>query len=66
VRNESNDNFLRSIQEIADLMGCSLVTAQKLKNNLPNIVHQFGRKFIIDKNELLNAIRKSNKKDNYG
>jgi quinolinate synthase len=53
----SNNNYLRSINDIAEFIGCSLPTAQKIKNNFPEIVHQYGRKFLINTEDLLNALK---------
>jgi hypothetical protein len=57
----ANDNYLRSIREIADFIGCSIGTAQKIKNTYPDIVYQHHRKFLIDKSDLLNSLRNAKK-----
>lgn len=44
---------LYSISELADFLGCSIATAQKLKNSRKIRFRQFGRKLIFDTNELL-------------
>jgi excisionase family DNA binding protein len=47
---------LRSIKELADYLGCSIATAQKIKNSgkIPYI--QVGRKLIFETRDLKKAL----------
>jgi len=54
--------FLYSIQELADFLGCSTVTAQKYKNKGRIPCHQFGRKVMFDTVEVLRAIEQDKRK----
>jgi hypothetical protein len=45
--------YLYSIQELADFLGCSKVTAQKLKNSGKIRFKQFSRKCIFSSSEVL-------------
>lgn len=48
--------ILRSIQELADFLGCSTVTAQKFKNEGRIPYRQINRKVMFDTAEVLQAI----------
>ncbi len=47
------DIKLTSIAQLADFLGVSTVTAQKIKNSLPKEYLQVGRSFVISANWLL-------------
>ena len=51
--------YLTSIRDIADCFDISMSSAQKLKDDNPESVIQVGpRKFMINKNSLLDSLRK--------
>ena len=56
------DRLLRSIKELAKYLGCSVVTAQKFKNEglIPFV--QTGRKVLFDKVELMKCTKLPKKK----
>lgn len=47
---------LHSLKELAELLGCSVPTAQRLKNSGRIPFKQFGRTLIFDSEEVLKAI----------
>lgn len=49
--------YLYSIKELAGFIGCSIVTAQKLKNKKRIPYFQTGRKLIFEKTKVLEALR---------
>jgi|GEM_PF-1434765 hypothetical protein len=49
--------FLYSLRSLADFLGCSTTTAQKLKNSEKIPFQQFGRKVIFNTNEVLEALQ---------
>lgn len=49
--------YLYSIKELADFVGCSIVTAQKLKNKRQIPYFQTGRKLIFEKSKVLEALK---------
>lgn len=49
--------FLYSIKDLAGFIGCSIVTAQKLKNKKRIPYFQTGRKLIFEKAKVLEALR---------
>ena len=53
--------LLYSIRELAAFLGCSLVTAQKLKNSKKIRYKQFGRKCVFNTNEILEDLDKGKK-----
>lgn len=53
---------LHSIRELADFIGCSIVTAQKYKNEGRIPYRQVGRKVQFDTEEVLKAMDKTVKK----
>lgn len=53
---------LHSIRELADFIGCSTVTAQKLKNSGKIPSRQAGRKVMFDTNEVLKAMEQGKRK----
>jgi hypothetical protein len=55
---------LHSIRELADFLGCSIVTAQKLKNSGRIRYKQFGRKVVFVSTELLEDLNKNSHKYN--
>jgi hypothetical protein len=52
---------LHSIRELAEFLGCSIVTAQKLKNSGRIRYKQFGRKVVFVTTEVLEDINKTKK-----
>lgn len=55
---QSEQMFLYSIRELADLLGCSTVTAQRLKNSGRIRYKQYGRKLIFKASEVLEDLDK--------
>ena len=53
-----NKKFLYSMQELADLLGCSHVTAQKIKNSGQIPYFQAGKKVIFDVEKVMKAIER--------
>ena len=53
---------LHSMQELADFLGCTTVTAQKIKNSGRIPFCQFGRKVIFDTEKILKALEYNTKK----
>jgi excisionase family DNA binding protein len=51
-------NKIRGIQALADLLGCSIPTAHKLKASGKIPYYQEGRLLLFDRNEVLNALKK--------
>jgi len=54
----SKVRYLYSINELADFLNCSPVTAQKLKNSGKIRFSQFGRKCIFTSDQVLEDISK--------
>lgn len=54
--------LLYSIQALANLLGCSTVTAQSVKNSGKIPYMQIGRKCIFDSEKVLSALEHSTKK----
>ena len=54
--------ILYSIKELSDFIGCSTVTAQKLKNEGRIPYRQVGRKVMFDSVEVLSAMDSGKKK----
>jgi excisionase family DNA binding protein len=54
--------YIYSIKELAELLNCSIVTAQKFKNEGKIPYKQMGRKLIFDVNEVLAAMHGYRKK----
>ena len=55
IRNEKR--YLYSIRELAALLNCSVVTAQKFKNNGLIPYKQLGRKIVFDVDAVLSAMQ---------
>jgi len=54
--------YIKSLQDIADLFNCSIPTAQRIKNSIPKPLYfQCGRTFSISKDYLLQEFPKLNK-----
>ncbi len=53
--------LLYSLRELAEFLGCSVVTAQKLKNSKRIRYRQFGRKCVFDTKEILEDLDKGKK-----
>jgi len=59
INSEKKDiTKLHSMIELAEFLGCSVPTAQKIKNSGKIPFHQVGRIVLFDKGEILNATRK--------
>ena len=56
---QPEQKLLYSLKELADFLGCSVVTAQHLKNNGRIRYKQFGRKLIFNTQEVLEDISNS-------
>ena len=56
--NSENKKLLYSIQELADLLGCSQVTAQKIKNSGQIPYFQVGKKLIFDVEKVMKALER--------
>ena len=52
---------IHSIQELADFLNCCTATAQKLKNSGKIPFIQFGRKLIIDPEQVSAALMQNDK-----
>ena len=55
--------ILYSIRELSEFIGCSTVTAQKLKNEGLIPYRQVGRKVMFDSVEILRAMEQGKKKN---
>jgi len=55
---DSSEKYIYSIVGLAKFMGCSKVTAQKLKNSGRVKCYQVGRKIMFKESEVLAAIQK--------
>jgi len=53
---------IHSIKKLAEFLGCSVVSAQKLKNSGKVRYRQFGRKLIFVESEVLEDIEKSGRR----
>ncbi len=53
---EPKSRILHSIRELADFIGCSIVTAQRYKNEKRIPFRQIGRKVLFDTEEVLKAM----------
>ena len=56
---QPEQKLLYSLKELANFLGCSVVTAQHLKNNGRIRYKQFGRKLIFNTQEVLEDIGNS-------
>lgn len=54
--------ILYSMKELSEFIGCSTVTAQKLKNQGRIPYRQVGRKVMFDSTEVLKAMEQGKKK----
>ena len=57
LKSAAGEEFLTSIRALATFLGCSVVSAQKLKNSGRIRYRQFGRKVIFSKAEILEDLR---------
>ena len=55
--------ILYSIRELSEFIGCSTVTAQKLKNEGRIPYRQVGRKVMFDSADILKAMEQGKKKN---
>jgi len=55
---EPQPQILHSIRELADFLGCSVVTAQRYKNEKRFPYNQVGRKVMFNTLDVLKAINK--------
>lgn len=56
-RQLEEDGYLYSLRELADFLGCSVTTAQKIKNSGKIPYQQFGRKVIFRKSDVFKGMR---------
>ena len=56
------ETYLYSIEELANFLGCSIVTAHKLKKSGRIRFKQFGRKLIFATSEVLEDIANTKKR----
>ncbi|MFH0756347.1 MAG: helix-turn-helix domain-containing protein [Bacteroidota bacterium] len=54
--------YLHSLRDLASFLGCSVGTAQKLKNSGRIRYKQFGRKCVFNTSEILEDINKSKRR----
>ena len=54
---DPDNDFLKNIKDIARFFGCSNTTAQKFKNQHKNIFIQIGRKFLVRKTDIIEALK---------
>lgn len=62
---QQESKILYSIRGLANFLGCSTVTAQRLKNSGRIPYWQIGRKVMFDSTKVLNAMEHSEKKIRY-
>ena len=55
------DDLIYGIRGLAGFLKCSLVKAQQIKNDNPQIVYHIGRKVAFRKREVLEAIKMKTK-----
>jgi excisionase family DNA binding protein len=55
---ENESRKIHSLKELAILLGCSIATAQKVKNSGRIPYYQMGRKVIFDSNDVLKALER--------
>jgi quinolinate synthase len=53
----ADNDFLKSIKDIARFLGCSCTTAQRIKNQHQDIFIRIGRKFMVSKTELIKVLK---------
>ncbi|MBI5219905.1 MAG: DUF3853 family protein [Bacteroidia bacterium] len=58
---QEKPHILYSLQALADFLGCSIVTAQRLKNSGRIPYRQFGRKLIFNTHDVMEALKKKGK-----
>jgi len=56
-------NKIRGIKALADLLGCSIPTAHKLKASGKIPYYQYKRLIIFDRSEVLKALEKGGKNE---
>ena len=59
---KEKDQTINSIKRLAEFIQCSIPTAQKFKNKFPEIFHQYGRKFLVNKYDVLFKMKKIDSK----
>lgn len=59
---DQEQRFIYSIQGLADFLNCSIVTAQKIKSSGQIPFKQVGRKVMFEKEAVLKAIERGNRK----
>jgi phosphoribosylanthranilate isomerase len=57
--NQEQPKYAHSLRELADFLGCSIVTAFKLKESGKIRFQQFGRKLIFNCSEVLEDLKKT-------
>jgi hypothetical protein len=58
----TSPKYLHSIKELGEFLGCSIVTAQKLKNSGQIRYKQYGRKVVFDTGEVMEDLKRNRKK----
>ena len=61
VQNQTERKLLYSMKELSQLLGCSTVTAQTIKNSGAIPFMQVGRKCIFDADKVLTALEQNPK-----
>jgi hypothetical protein len=54
---DKEDEYLKSVKDIANFLGCSSTTAQKFKNQNRQIFLQIGRKFLVRKTDIIDTLK---------
>jgi hypothetical protein len=54
---DKEDEYLKSIKDVAEFIGCSSTTAQKFKNQNRHIFLQIGRKFMVSKTDIIDTLK---------
>jgi hypothetical protein len=58
---DKDDEYLKSVKDIANFLGCSSTTAQKFKNQNRQIFLQIGRKFMVRKTDIIDTLKINSK-----
>jgi excisionase family DNA binding protein len=61
VTGPESSKYLYSVRELADFLGCSLVTAHKLKKSGKIRFTQFGRKLVFNTDQILEDLNRRRK-----
>jgi hypothetical protein len=52
-----DEEYLKSVKDLANFLGCSSTTAQKFKNQNRHIFIQIGRKFMVRKTDIIDTLK---------